>query len=103
MLLNLQPTSPAICPLAFFIFLSSLVHASSNSKVPNSFSLIAMNNSGETPSAAGRALGVAGGWLLQSYGTGMDGRPDSLPPSSLQVSTDPLSWAPLMRIPWWLH
>lgn len=62
-----------------------------------------MKNSGETPSAAGGALGAAGGWLLQSYRMGMDGWPDSLLPSGLQVSTDLLSWAPLVRIPWGLH
>lgn len=33
----------------------------------------------------------------------MDGRPDSLLSSGLQVSTDLLSWAPLERIPWSLH
>ena len=62
-----------------------------------------MKNSGEIPSAAGRALGAARGWLLQSWRTGMDGWPDSLLPSGLQVSTDLLSWAPLERIPWSLH
>ena len=62
-----------------------------------------MKNSVETPSAAGRALGAAGGWLLQSWRMGMDGWPDSLLSSGLQVSTDLLSWGPLECIPWWLH
>lgn len=67
------------------------------------FHLLTMKNSVETPSAAGRALGAAGGWLLQSWRMGMDGWPDSLLPSGLQVSTDLLSWGPLECIPWWLH
>lgn len=75
------------------------MHASSNSKVPNSFSLVNEKFCRDPPSTAGRVLGEAR-LVAAELRMGMDGWPDSLLPSlACKCPQTPSPGAPFRRHP----